>query len=227
MDVYLGMLNLMEELLLLALDDEKGKIIFSSSSALPYGLRGALLLELALIKKIDVVNKKLIVIDDSPTENFMLNTALEIFANHHKEKKVKYWVSKLKSKMKKVRQDLLSGLIDKGIIEKRDEKILWIIPAKRYPTKNPIPENNVRSRIIDIVLHNKEADERSLMLISLINSCSLIKEVFDKEDRKVAKKKIKAIVKGESIGNAIIKQVNDEIMIAIMAATVASTAATS
>jgi len=48
------MLNLMEELLLLALDDEKGKIIFSSSSALPYGLRGALLLELALVKKIDV-----------------------------------------------------------------------------------------------------------------------------------------------------------------------------
>jgi len=44
----------MEELLLLALDDEKGKIIFSSSSALPYGLRGALLLELALVKKIDV-----------------------------------------------------------------------------------------------------------------------------------------------------------------------------
>ena len=48
------MLNLMEELLLLALDDEKGKIIFSSSSALPYGLRGALLFELALVKKIDV-----------------------------------------------------------------------------------------------------------------------------------------------------------------------------
>ena len=217
----------MEELLLLALDDEKGKIIFSSSSALPYGLRGALLLELALAKKIDVVNKKLVVIDNSPTEDSLLNNALEILTNHHKEKKVKYWVSKLKSKMKKVRQDLLSGLMDKGIIEKRDEKILWLIPTKRYPTKNPIPENNVRTRIIDIVLHNKEADERSLMLISLINSCSLVKEVFEKEDRKVAKKKIKGIVKGESIGNAIIEQVNDEIMVAIVAATVASTAATS
>ena len=221
------MLNLMEELLLLALDDKKGKIIFSSSSALPYGLRGALLLELALVKKIDVVNKKLVVIDNSPTEDSLLNNALDIIANHHKQKKVKYWVSKLKSKMKQLRQDLLLGLMDKGIIEKRDEKILWLIPTKRYPTKNPIPENKVRSRIIDIVLHNKQADERSLMLISLINSCSLIKEVFEKEDRKVAKKKIKEIVKGESIGNAIIEQVNDEIMVAIIAATVASTAATS
>ena len=210
------MLNLMEELLLLALDDKKGKIIFSSSSALPYGLRGALLLELALVKKIDVVNKKLIVIDNSPTEDPLLNNALDIIANHHKQKKVKYWVSKLKSKMKQVRQDLLSGLMDKGIIEKRDEKILWLIPTKRYPTKNPIPENKVRSRIIDIVLHNKQADERSLMLISLINSCSLIKEVFAKEDRKEAKKKIKQIVEDESIGKAIISQVNDEIMAAIV-----------
>ena len=219
------MLNLMEELLLLALDDEKGKIIFSSSSALPYGLRGALLLELALMKKIDVVNKKLVVINDNPTENSLLNNALEMIANHHKQKKVKYWVSKLKSKMKQLRKDLLSGLMDKGIIEKKDEKILWLIPTKRYPTKNPIPENEVRSRIIDIVLHNKQADERSLMLISLINSCSLIKEVFAKEDRKIAKKKIKEIVKGENIGNAIIDQVNDEIMVAIIAATTAATVA--
>ena len=56
------MLNLMEELLLLALDDEKGKIISSSSCALPYGLRGALLLELFLAEKIDVVDKKIVVI---------------------------------------------------------------------------------------------------------------------------------------------------------------------
>ena len=42
------MLNLLEELLLLALDDEKGKIISSSSLALPYGLSGAILLEFSL-----------------------------------------------------------------------------------------------------------------------------------------------------------------------------------
>ena len=214
------MLNLMEELLLLALDDEKGKILSSSSSALPYGLRGALLLELTLANKIDIVNKKLVVIDDTPTNNPLLNSALDIFSNHHKEKKVKYWVSKLKSKMKLLRQDLLSDLMNKGIIEKRDKIFLWVIPAKRYPTKNPVPENAVRKRIIDIVLHNKQSDERSLMLISLINSCDLIKEVFSKEYRKEAKKKIKEIVKGENIGNAIIDQVNDEIMAAIIVATI-------
>ena len=36
---------------------------------------------LFLIKKIDVVNKKLVVIDNSPTENPLLNNALDIIAN--------------------------------------------------------------------------------------------------------------------------------------------------
>ena len=70
------MLNLMEELLLLALDDEKGKIISSSSCALPYGLRGALLLELFLAEKIDIVDKKIGVIDKSNTGNEVLGFTL-------------------------------------------------------------------------------------------------------------------------------------------------------
>ncbi len=40
-------LNLAEELLLLALNEEKGTVVFAASTALPYGLAGALLIELA------------------------------------------------------------------------------------------------------------------------------------------------------------------------------------
>ena len=94
------MLNLMEELLLLALDDEKGKIISSSSCALPYGLRGALLLELFLAEKNDVVDKKIDVINKNNTGNEVLDNALNIINTHHKQKTVKFWVTKLTSTMK-------------------------------------------------------------------------------------------------------------------------------
>ena len=197
------MLNLMEELLLLALDDKKGKILFSSSTELPYALRGAVLLELVKEKKIDMVNKKLIIINHTPTDNPILNNALDIISNSRKERSIGHWISKLSYKMKTLRTDLLSGLIKKGILEKVDDKILWIIPTKKYPMKNSIPENEVRQRITDIVLNNKQADERSVMLISLVNACNLIKEVFPKETRKEAKKKIKEIVKGDNVGSAI------------------------
>jgi|GEM_PF-4255314 len=42
------MLNLAEELLLLALQDEKGTVLASAAGSLSYGLAGALLMELAL-----------------------------------------------------------------------------------------------------------------------------------------------------------------------------------
>jgi len=162
----------MEELLLLALDDEKGKIISSSSHALPYGLRGALLLELFIAGKIDIVDKKIVVINRNNTGNEVLDNALNIINTYHKQKTVKFWITKLTSKMKELRKDLLNGLITKGILEQQDKKVLWVIPATRYPTKNPVIENRVRKRIIGIVLQDEELDERSSMLISLINGYS-------------------------------------------------------
>lgn len=43
---------LAEELMLLALNDEKGYVLFAASSALPYGLMGAVLMELVLQGKL-------------------------------------------------------------------------------------------------------------------------------------------------------------------------------
>ena len=217
------MLNLMEELLLLALDDEKGKILSSSSCALPYGLRGALLLELFLAEKIDIVDKKIVVIDKSNTGNEVLDNGLNIIDTYHKQKTVKFWITKLTSQMKELRKDLLNELITKGILEQQDKKVLWVIPATRYPTKNPVIENRVRKRIIGIVLHDEQLDERSSMLISLINACELIKEVFPKDNFKDAKKKIKNIIQDEKVGKAITSQVSDEIMLTIMVLMVTTT----
>ena len=121
--LYLDMLNLMEELLLLALDDKKGKVLLSSSTELPYALRGAVLLELVNAKKIDIVNKKVVLIDSTMTGNPILNNALELIENKSKEKSIGYWISRLGYKMKSLRKDLLSGLMDKGILEKVDGKI--------------------------------------------------------------------------------------------------------
>ena len=216
------MLNLLEELLLLAMDDEKGKIISSSSTALPYGLTGAILLEFSLAEKILVENKKLIVTDNSSTGNVILDKALNILENAPKQKSVKYWVSKLNSKMKSLKKDILSQLIEKGILTETENKILWVIPTKRYPTNNPEPENQVRKRVKAIVLDSQLGDKRSNLLISLIHSCNLIREIFLKDERKVAKKRIKEMVKSEKVGKAVSDTVNDVVMVAVMSAVVAS-----
>ena len=158
-----------------------------------------------------------------PNPVIVVNNALNIIDTYHKQKTVKFWITKLTSKMKELRKDLLNGLITKGILEQQDKKVLWVIPATRYPTKNPVIENRVRKRIIGIVLQDEELDERSSMLISLINACELIKEVFPKDNLKDANKKIKNIIQDEKIGKAITSQISDEIMLMIVAGGVFTT----
>ena len=129
--------------------------------------------------------------------------------------------------MKNLKKDILYQLIEKGILAETDNKILWVIPTKRYPTDNPEPENEVRKRVKAIVLDSQLGDERSKLLISLIHSCNLIKEIFLKDERKVAKKRIKEMVKNEKVGKAVSDTVNDAVMAAVMGAVIASTVASS
>lgn len=221
------MLNLLEELLLLALDDERGKIISSSSLALPYGLSGAILLEFSLAGKILLEGNKLIVNDNSSTGNEILDKALDIINSSPKQKTIKYWVSKLERKMKGLKKDLLLHLIEKEILIETENKILWVIPTKRYPTNNPEPENQVRKRIKGIVIDGNDIDDRSKLLISLVNSCSLVNEVFTKDERKVANKRIKEIVESEKVGESISNTINEIIMAVIISTVVATTVASS
>ena len=53
------MLSLSEELLLLAVHDEKGSVILSTTALLPYGIASTILLDLKYHKKIEFVDEKL------------------------------------------------------------------------------------------------------------------------------------------------------------------------
>ena len=219
------MLSLKEELLLLALHDEKGKVLSSSSAALPYGLTGAILLELAMVGKIDVDAKKLSVIKTTLTGDRVLDRASQIMSETSKQRSVKHWVRKLNSQMKRLKNDLIRQLVMKGVLAETEGKLLWVIPTKRYPARNAEPENKVRERIKRIILNEELPDERSTLLISLIKACNLVNEVFAKDERKVAKKRIKAMAEGEKVGKAIADTVNEAVMVAVLGAVTASMAA--
>lgn len=57
-------LPLTQELMLIALDEESGKR--SKTDTIDYGLAGAALIELTLAGRVDVVAKKLRVVDSTP-----------------------------------------------------------------------------------------------------------------------------------------------------------------
>lgn len=222
-------LNLPEKLLLLGLNDEKGSVVFSSSTALPYGLAGAILLELLFQKRLHLLDDKISVIDRKPTGDALLDETLALITASEKPRKAKYWVNKIHGKIKKVQDRLAEGLVEKGILQKEEKKILWLIPYHRYPAKNMTEELAIRDKIRNAVFNHRDVDEQLLSLISLMHTCQLTNEVFDKSERKTAKKSIKEMSKSELVSKAVSDAVDaaNAAIIAVIAASAATSSAAS
>jgi hypothetical protein len=220
------MLNLGEELMLLALHDKKGTVLSSASMSLKYGLSGAVLMELVLRGKLRADKKNLVIVDAALTGDDILDEALTKIKQSKRDRNIKYWVGKLSRGIKDFKGRLLDRLIGKGILRKEKRRILGAIPSRRYPMKDTKAEQEVRNRIRAVILGGANLDPRIVMLISLVRACGLVNEIFSREERKLAGKRLKEITKKELIGKVVSDMVA-EIMAAIVACIVASTAASS
>ncbi|MBX3044924.1 MAG: GPP34 family phosphoprotein [Candidatus Kapabacteria bacterium] len=216
-------LTLAEELLLLGLDDESGEIILSVSTALPYGIAGAILLELHLRNKISLTGDSVKVTDPTETGDSILDEVLNLIKIKIEAEEAKYWIRTINGSVDDLMDRLIDGLVNKGVLKKEEKKILWIIPIDRFPTKDPLPEVHTRILIRAIVLENQEPTERTLALLSLVRASNLIDELFLKDERRQAENIINEMINNESIGKAV-ADINAEVT-AIISSSVAGTVA--
>ena len=219
-------LNLAEELLLLGLETETGELMLSVTTSLPYGLAGALLLELFNADKVNIENQKIVVKNSELTGDEVIDEALTLIAKCKENHDSKYWVKKLISEMSDLIDKVMNNLVKKGILKKEEKRILWIIPVDTFPMKDPLPTVHTRLRVREIVLEDVTPDKHDIALLSLIKSTNLIDELFLKEERKQANNIINDFIASEQIGKAI-KDINLEITSTIAASVAGSVAAAS
>lgn len=223
-------LKLSEEFILIALDDARGRFITDSIS-LHYGLAGALLLDLALTGKLHIEENRMVMHDDSPAGDEALDMMISLFKRSGTDHTTRYWIRKTGYKGRTFKSILLGQLVEKKILTKEKGTVLWIFPTRKYIPVDPVPENIVKARLKRIVLQNEAPDPQSMLLLSLIHSCKLTREVFrNKEEYAIAKQRIKEITRSSTIGKAVdetIRSIHAAITASIVASTVASTAASS
>lgn len=217
-------LNLLEEYVLLALDDDKGQFVIDSTS-LNYGFAGAVLLELALREKIEIQNEKLMFRDDTYESEMALNKMIDLL----KEKQdcaVEDCIKYLAKQAHDIKEDTLQHLIHKEILKKSEKKILWLIPHKKYPTSNVTPENKVRKRLDDVLNDEIQTSVHDIMLLSLIQATDLVREVFRKaNDYKKIKERIDDVTQNLKISKSVnqgLREIQAAIMIAVARSVVPS-----
>ena len=219
-------LSLAEELLLLSLNDEKGSVLFAASTGLPFGLAGAVLMELAVQEKIKLEGKKILSAGDGDTGDAILDECLGLLRAAAKPKTIQHWISKLGGR-KSIREGYLERLVQKFILRREEHKILWVFPATRFPASNPIEELEVRQRLRKAAFAEALPDLPTLLLISLVQACGLVGDVFpDRDERKQAKKRFAALAKEEVYGKAVADQIAAVMAACIAACSAATIAAT-
>ncbi len=197
------MLTLPEQLLLLALHDQKGTILSSASISIEYGLAGAVLTELALREKVEIRDKKLVLVDASSTGDDVLDQAISHIKNSAKQRKADHWLNKLSGKKINIKASMLEGLVKKGILKLEEHKILWIFDSPHYPTKDASEEKAIKEQLRRLVLYRDALETRTAVLMGLVNACGLTAEIFTKDERKAARKRIKEIMENEQIARAV------------------------
>ncbi len=214
-------LHIYEEILLLALRDKKGTILFGVNYQ--QALAGALLAELLILNKVEIDSvgkRKFIVLKNSkPTRNSLLDECLEKMTAAKRRATAQSWVQRF-ANISRIKHKAAESLCRKGILKIEEDKVLLIFNRKIYPEVDPRPEKRLMDKIYNAIFgNNKELDPNTVILISICNSTGILRQIFEKDKLRGKKERIKEITSGNLIGKAT-KEAVEAMQAAIIVATI-------
>jgi len=212
-------LFLHQEIMLLALRDEKGTI--ETGSMYQYAIGGAVVAELLLSDRIAIEKsrkKEFVVLNNStPFGEPLLDICLEKLINAKRRATVQTWVSRFAG-VRNIKHIVAAELCRKGILKTDEDKVLFIFTRKIYPEINPVPEQRLIERLRQAIFTDAmDIEPRTVVVLSLAHNSGLLRANFNKKQLKARKKRIEKIVNGEIAGKAT-KQAIEAMQAAVMVA---------
>ncbi|MET9227137.1 GPP34 family phosphoprotein [Lentzea sp. NPDC003310] len=217
MTEYRGLM-LPEDLMLLCLEEATGRVLIDSTS-LQNALAGAVLLELVNSGRVAFApDGKLFVADPTPLTDSLLQESLARFDKAMKPQRA---VERLRSN---VRNNVVAHLEARGVLKVETSKVLGLFPKKSYVVQDRAAVHALRERVGKVAHGYAGPDDHTGALISLLYAVKGLHRVFTGDKREM-NARAKLIASGSWAGDAV-KRALEAVQVAVMAAVVASTAAT-
>ena len=198
------MLTFAEEILLLMLDDEDGTFLPTRTSAVEYVLAGAVLLDLAFANRIDNDERQLLVLDQTPTGNPMLDRVLTRISSSSGTRDTRAWLEKITGEdTDEIRSMALDSLVKRGILEARDQKFLWVFRSRSYPIVDGRAEREAKLRVTGVLLSDDIPDPRDVAMIGLVDACGILPDIFSEREIERAGPRIEQLRKMDLIGQEV------------------------
>jgi hypothetical protein len=209
-----------EDLMLLFINQQTHKL-WADSTSVENALAGAVLIELVNANRVafESNGKKLRVVDPTPLKDPLLQESISRLTKPMSSQSA---VERLR---KKLRDNVITRLVERGVVEVQPRKVLGIFPGKSYVITDEAAYEKVRKAVGEVALGYRGADARTGSLITLLYAANAVHRVFDGDKREI-KKRAKDIAAGNWAGDAVRKAIA-AIRAGVTAAAAAAAAASS
>ncbi len=216
-------LSLAEELLLVAFDPGRGKATSRPALALPFGLAGAVVMDLVQRHGSSLVGGK--VAPGLDTGDPTLDDALGRIRSDAKPRDVKHWVKKLAGRSVNLQNRLLEQLVAKRVLEDREGHVLGL-KVRRHTLIGRVARDAVLAEVHDALAFDTPIDAHAAALSALVNAVGVVDRAVAKPELTRARRRAKELQRADVAGKAVSSAV-EEIEAAVMAGVIAAVAASS
>jgi hypothetical protein len=154
---------IVEDLMLLLLDDETGTP--AAAGTLPYTLGGAVLVELALLGRVETDGSKVHAVGDGPLPDPLLQDAYDKVAE--KPRGAQTLLLTIGSSLW---DPVIDRLIERGLIRREKKRVLGLFRMTQLPAAEHEHEAAVRAKIRAVLVNGAEPDARTAALTALLSA---------------------------------------------------------
>lgn len=203
-------LTLAEEIVLLALDDESGRPVGRAGMAPDRALAGALLMELALAGRVDTDQDRLWVVDTTPMGDAALDAALARLAAPGAPGDARGAIPLLARDAPAARGSILGRLVQRGILRRVEDRLLWLLPDRRYPKPAGRAEvTEARARLRALLLEEAIPSPHDALLLGLVRAAGLLPLILTAEELSRVQAWLAVVTRIESLNRSLAVAVSD------------------
>jgi Golgi phosphoprotein 3 len=196
-------LTLADEIVVLMLRDDTGAIRSECAVVANMAIAGGILMELALLGRIDTDLTSLFIIDSKPVGDEFIDHALQKIAAEPQKRSSSWWIRVLGLHGGDLSARVLERLVEAGILRAENRQFLWVFSRRAYPQNTGREEREARARLMSVIFDDAVPDPRDTLLLGLADSTGVLKAILSPEDMCKAANRIAQVIALEEINRSL------------------------
>lgn len=163
-----------EEIILLTVSDDGRLLRFHGDVSVRAAVAGACLVDLSFLGRIDNDLNNMFVVDDTPTGEPHLDEALSQLGPKGSTLNLNNAVSAAYNASSTLYQKAMHRLIERKILEVREESFLWVMKSRRYPPTSDLVQAEAKQKIFNILAGSDVPDPTEAALVALAHDTDIL-----------------------------------------------------